>query len=378
MDKTEQTGQDTKRLSMRVDELDDTVYRMKKMYEDLFYNLDFDNFSVTLMNEAKNWQQTFSEVYPDGRRYESTIVQNAREITLAVSSLEYKLVNDYWTAVESMAQLSITSTQILSTVSQTYETKTEAGTQYATLQSSISQTATQILSTVSATYETKTGVTQKISVVQQTADKIYWLVKDGDSASNFTLTSRAATLIADEINLQGVVKFSNLSTPGQTIISGSNIKTGTIQGVDIVGNNIISYEGIQAVQIQKGNVYFLHYLSNGMTTQGGIRYDDSGSGVGQARYRIYLYSLNGTVLKLQSSGNISIQPGGSLPTVFCYGEWRFEGTINATNPPWPSVQFLSQYATQAWVTSETAKYVTLSTVLSLINSAMSSHVAAYH
>lgn len=42
---------------------------------------------------------------------------------------------------------------------------------------------------------------EKYTEVKQTADKISWLVKDGDSETNFTLTSRAMSLATSEINL---------------------------------------------------------------------------------------------------------------------------------------------------------------------------------
>ena len=75
-----------------------------------------------------------------------------------------------------------------------------------------------------------------ISTVSQTANKINWLVKSGTSASDFTLTDRAISLVAGNINLTGYVTFSALSTAGQTTINGSNITTGTITA-DRIGAN---------------------------------------------------------------------------------------------------------------------------------------------
>ncbi len=72
-----------------------------------------------------------------------------------------------------------------------------------------------------------------ISSVEQTADKINWLVKSGTSAANFTLTSRMASLIADEIDITGFVTFTDLERSGKTEINGDNIVTGTIDA-DVV------------------------------------------------------------------------------------------------------------------------------------------------
>ena len=97
------------------------------------------------------------------------------------------------------------------------------------MQSMIEQTAGSVTSTVEKhvadNYATKTS----LSTVQQTADKINWVVKSGESATDFTLTDRAVRLVADTIDLSGKVSFSDLSTAGRTDIIGNNIKTGVIE-----------------------------------------------------------------------------------------------------------------------------------------------------
>lgn len=72
----------------------------------------------------------------------------------------------------------------------------------------------------------------------QTADKINWLVKSGTSASNFTLTDRAISLVADNIDLDGYVTFTNLKTSGQTVINAGNITTGTIDASKVNVTNL--------------------------------------------------------------------------------------------------------------------------------------------
>jgi len=228
--------------------LQDEYIKMKKMYEDLFYNLDIDNLSPELKADMNKFNQTFSEVFPNGDKYESSITQTAYAITLAVAAERSYMTNllgaEYYTREQTWAQISIESTNIKSTVSATYETKSNAGYQYTSLQTSITQTAESITSEVEAKYETKDGVTQKISIVKQTADKISWLVKDGTSASNFTLTSRMATLVADEINLTGYVKFIGTNTypagtgSNITAINGGNITTGFISADRIQASSI--------------------------------------------------------------------------------------------------------------------------------------------
>ena len=61
--------------------------------------------------------------------------------------------------------------------------------------SQLQQTATSLTSTIES-------VEGDISEVSQTADKIYWVVSSGTSSSNFTLTSRMASLVADQVKIQ--------------------------------------------------------------------------------------------------------------------------------------------------------------------------------
>ena len=87
--------------------------------------------------------------------------------------------------------------------------------------SSLSQSLTSITSRVS----TAEG---NIFTVTQTANKVNWLISSGTSSSNFTMTSRALSLMAASIDLTGYVTISSLSTAGQTTINGANITTGKI------------------------------------------------------------------------------------------------------------------------------------------------------
>lgn len=53
------------------------------------------------------------------------------------------------------------------------------------------------------------------TIATQTANKFNWLVKSGTSATDFTLTDRTATLVANAINLKGLVTFSGLDSAAQ-------------------------------------------------------------------------------------------------------------------------------------------------------------------
>lgn len=60
------------------------------------------------------------------------------------------------------------------------------------------------------------------TIANQTAKKFEWIVKGGDSSSNFTLTDRVADLVAERINFNGLVTFSGTTN----LIENSNMMNG--------------------------------------------------------------------------------------------------------------------------------------------------------
>lgn len=59
------------------------------------------------------------------------------------------------------------------------------------------------------------------TIANQTAEKFTWIVKSGTASTNFTLTERVADLVAGQINLRGLVKFTGLDTSTQRALSDS-------------------------------------------------------------------------------------------------------------------------------------------------------------
>lgn len=94
------------------------------------------------------------------------------------------------------------------------------------MNSAISQKANEITTMVSQTYVTTskyndleetvdTQYTTISSKYTQLADKFTWVVSGGTSSSNFTITSRLAQLVANDINLNGRVTFNGLDSSTQ-------------------------------------------------------------------------------------------------------------------------------------------------------------------
>ena len=68
------------------------------------------------------------------------------------------------------------------------------------------------------------------TIATQASDKFNWLVKSGTSSTDFTLTDRTATLVANAINLKGLVTFDGLS---------SSAKSSIIDSVQVGGRNLV-------------------------------------------------------------------------------------------------------------------------------------------
>ena len=90
------------------------------------------------------------------------------------------------------------------------------------------------------------------TIAKQTASKFQWIVKSGTSATDFTLTDRTAQLVADSINLKGLVTFKGLDSSTQNKITDANNK---IDNLQIGGRNLIQMPFIffSGNKIESGN-----------------------------------------------------------------------------------------------------------------------------
>lgn len=108
------------------------------------------------------------------------------------------------------------------------------------------------------------------TIANQTANKFSWIVKGGDSSSNFTLTDRVADLVAERINFNGLVKFSGLAKSTQDKInsptSGNLITVSPTNPTSNYSNttfSIVSDDvGGRCIQTTAQFVPFTNYASN--------------------------------------------------------------------------------------------------------------------
>lgn len=159
------------------------------------------------------------------------------ELTQTVGGFDLRIQN----AEDSVAELSLTvggfDTRISNaegSVSELSQTVGGFDTRITNAEGAVSELSQTVGSFSSRISDAEGNASEAL----QTADKINWIVKSGTSASNFTLTDRAIKLVADNIDLDGYVTFTNLKTSGQTVINAGNITTGTIDASKVNVTNL--------------------------------------------------------------------------------------------------------------------------------------------
>lgn len=79
---------------------------------------------------------------------------------------------------------------------------------------------------------------ESFSIIEAGAKKISWILSDGESESSFSLSSRMAELLSENVKVEGLVKFTDLEKEGSSIINGANITTGTLKADRISGGTL--------------------------------------------------------------------------------------------------------------------------------------------
>ena len=234
---------------------------------------------------------------------------NLNDITSRVSTTESQITTingsvSNLTNRISTAEQKITDDAIISTVSSTIDSKVNAGVngiqgqvdEIKTDISTIEQTTQSIQSTVAS----HTG---SISTLTQRADSFDVTIAGKADSSNIiskiNASTEGITISSSKVNITGFVTFSDLSTSGFTTINGGNITSGTIRGIKIVST---ATDTTRAEMEGDG----LRFYSPSKQA-GKISFDSNGEGTeSSAKDRFLIQSLNNYVLKLLSTGDMSI------------------------------------------------------------------------
>ena len=120
----------------------------------------------------------------------------------------------------------------------------------------------------------KGEVNAHLTNVEQTANKIDWLVKSGTDSSNMVLTDNAYSLIAKNIDLKGNATFSSFLDTSKTYINGGKIATGSITA-DQIAAGAITAEKIASKTITADKIS-VDDLSAFNANIAGFEFDNSG------------------------------------------------------------------------------------------------------
>ena len=233
------------------------------------------------------------------------------ELTQTVSGFDLRIQN----AEDSVAELSLTvggfDTRISNaegSVSELSQTVGGFDTRITNAEGAVSELS-QTVSGFSARISDAEG---NASEALQTADKINWIVKSGTSASNFTLTDRAISLVADNIDLDGYVTFTNLKTSGQTVINAGNITTGTIDA------SRVNVTNLQINNVKYGTYPIITCSGSYGNPTVAVGKDQNSSSVNPNRLTIYGTTINvgdetSTLYTVNvKAGNVKIICGSSV------------------------------------------------------------------
>lgn len=150
------------------------------------------------------------------------------------------------------------------------------------------------------------------TIANQTAKEFSWIVKGGDSSSNFTLTDRVADLVAERINFNGLVTFSGLNTDAKNEIG--KVAQSKVDGLEVGGRNLVKKKQIQGIASAMLNLD--NFLKNGTiefnvkSTNDGFKFDSYDNYEPNSNYVLsyYFTKTNGTITKFggfhNGKGNI--------------------------------------------------------------------------
>lgn len=308
-------------------------------------NTQIGDLNISLQQTNEGLAAEVTRAKGEEAKLSSSITMTANEIKLSVSET-YQTKTDASTKYAQLqSEIKLTAQNITSTVSATYETKSAASSSYANLSSQIVQSANSITSTVAATYETKSNAGSHYqsfqSQITQTANQISTKVSAGEVESIIEQNADLIRLQADAIvvdsyyltiDRNGNLRCSSGEIAGFTI--NSNGFSAGSYGTQIWNNSIVTDaieqtssstlleigRGSKSVEI-RGNVYLPGVYGNSTTADPNLHITNTG----------YLNTKGGSSRKWKNSissiADSEIDPHrlyNVRPRQFLYNDWYIE------------------------------------------------------
>ncbi len=229
---------------------------------------------------------------------------------------------------ELSSEIASTKNSILLSVSETYETKSNANSQYSSLKSSISLNQSNINLEVSRAKGAEANLKSMIDIA---AESIAMSVTNNSTTAGITISIKNSDgekqSATGTIKMTGLVSFTDLSTNGQTSIHGGNIQTDTLFSREITATNFtleggkvqLGSDDTQVSSDIKSYIY-LTGLSDGYVYQTGL-----------TPTQLFSYSTRGTSVSVSSDHLKFTTTGGVINSIYPMNELAvgFNGYFNA-------------------------------------------------
>lgn len=233
---------DFKQLRNTVQSIQDEIAVMKRKYEDILYNLDYDNFSDRIVKENDKLKTMVSisagkieTLVSDTDGLSTQVLQTAEEIKATA-----KYVSDN---AKKISTVELTAEELSTQVT---ENKTDADSQIEELSSKITQTAEGITARVEASYNLANAESATSADDMTDTEKIYVIEKTNDDGTvtgaiyyHFNnITEEWEIISGDSIYTVFEQTSDGFILKGNVNISGDLITMGTISAERIDTENL--------------------------------------------------------------------------------------------------------------------------------------------
>lgn len=305
-------------LEDRVDGMESYLYQLLEQLRYSFGNLDRTNFNDAGFSEIAGIinQPIIAEIKGiDGQLTQITATSAA--LTIRVEDAEGNITALYQFADEITQKVEDAEGNI-ATLTQTAQ---GLNTRVQNAEGSIS-TLTQTAKSLSSKV---TSVEGSVSTLTQTVNSISLGVSNGEESSTIKLYRNGVAVSSQNIQFTGMVRFSDLSGYGTTVINGNNITTGEIRAVNFVARGEAGQDIYNVFSVENADGFTIGEIGYQWINSDASNGDKLWIRTEEYRYLGMNYYPN---IKIESIGRISIESNNSLNSLVYLRSAR-QMTLNA-------------------------------------------------
>lgn len=319
MSDTDISRMDFKQLRNEVQNLRDELAIFKRKYEDVIYNLDYDNFGKNFVAEQKGMKAQL-KITSDA------IVASVSRDELAGTLSQYSTIAMTADAITS----TVSKNYVTNLIDDTYETKDNADKKYSTLNSSITQNAGNISVVASQIDTVGDNVTELESKIEVNTGKISAIVSGTYTSDLLDNYFTGITIDPNGIKLQHNNASSTYNQEGLYFYDSSEQKEGWAIAPDATYGGVFDYYVNNSLSMQLGRNIGLKATQTGMSLCSNHSNIDNFtvdlSGISESSIKFYVLGNNGDnsphvyandkILATQDWVQANLETGGTATAVF--------------------------------------------------------------